>query len=262
METSPRVWIKALRDSHELLDGLAGTLTGDQIRALSYCQDWTVAQVLSHLGSGAEIAGLMLEGALGRSEPPGRDQLTPVWDRWNAKEPYQQAVDALSADAAYVAALEGLSDDELAAIRLSFIGSDFDAAGLVRLRLGEHALHTWDIEVVSDPAARLAPGAADLLIDHAAAFIAPRIGKSAEVAFTARITTTGPDRDYLLAAADKVTMTDWPGDGAPAPDLTVIMPAEALIRLAYGRLDPGHTPAGIAAGAADLDRLRAVFPGF
>jgi hypothetical protein len=38
------------------------------------------------------------------------------------------------------------------------------------------------------------------------------------------------------------------------------LPAEALIRLVYGRLDPDHTPA--VKGDPDvLDRLRRVFPG-
>jgi hypothetical protein len=41
------------------------------------------------------------------------------------------------------------------------------------------------------------------------------------------------------------------------PDL--VLPAEALIRLVYGRLDPEHTPP--VGGTADLDELRRVFPG-
>ena len=40
------------------------------------------------------------------------------------------------------------------------------------------------------------------------------------------------------------------------------MPAEALLRLAYGRLDADHTPPEVVADAADLDRLRSLFPGF
>jgi hypothetical protein len=59
-------------------------------------------------------------------------------------------------------------------------------------------------------------------------------------------------------------MTDWPGDGGAAADgaSEISMPAEALLRLAYGRLDPGHTPAQVQADPADLDQLRAIFPGF
>ena len=56
-------------------------------------------------------------------------------------------------------------------------------------------------------------------------------------------------------------MADWPGDGGGA-DSEVRMPSEALLRLAYGRLDPEHTPAEVTADAADLERLRQVFPGF
>jgi hypothetical protein len=38
------------------------------------------------------------------------------------------------------------------------------------------------------------------------------------------------------------------------------LPAEAFIRLVYGRLDPDHTPT-FRGDAGALDRLRAVFPG-
>jgi hypothetical protein len=40
------------------------------------------------------------------------------------------------------------------------------------------------------------------------------------------------------------------------------MPAEAFVRLVYGRLDPAHTPASITGDPADLDHLRQVFTGF
>jgi hypothetical protein len=38
------------------------------------------------------------------------------------------------------------------------------------------------------------------------------------------------------------------------------LPAEAFLRLVYGRLDPEHTPAGVTENA-HLDVLRPVFPG-
>jgi len=40
------------------------------------------------------------------------------------------------------------------------------------------------------------------------------------------------------------------------------MPAEALLRLAYGRLAPEYTQATVSGDPADLNKLRAVFPGF
>ena len=38
------------------------------------------------------------------------------------------------------------------------------------------------------------------------------------------------------------------------------LPAEALVRLVYGRLDPDHTP--VAADSPSLDEVRGLFPGF
>lgn len=263
MEQDPRVWIAALRGSHERLTALVSGLTPEQLRAQSYDADWTNAQVLSHLGSGAEIAMLMLPGALGQDEPVGREAFEPVWDTWNAKSPDDQAADALAADEKHVQALEQLTDTELAGVSLPFFGMDLDAAGMVRLRLGEHALHTWDIAVFSDPSATVAADAAGLLIDNVPAFLAPRLGKAQDEPFAARIRTTGPDRDYLLTAADSVAMTDWPGDGAAPGEISdVAMPAEALLRLSYGRMDADHTPAQVQADPAALDRLRKIFPGF
>lgn len=261
MESDPRIWIAALRHSHDLLVSLVQPLDADQARGPSYCSDWTIAQVLSHLGSGAEIGLMMLPGALGEAEPGGQEAFPPVWDRWNAKSPDQQVADGLVADERLVHALEQLSDAQLAKIRFPFIGMDLDAAGLVRLRLSEHALHTWDVAASADPAATVAPEAVALLIDNVPEFLAPRLGKPQGEEFRNRIIATEPDRDYLLTVADSVSMTDWPGgDGAGASE--VRLPAEALLRLSYGRLDPGHTPAGVAADPADLDRLRQVFPGF
>jgi len=263
MERDPRVWIATLRNSHERLASLVEPLSPEQLRAQSYDSDWSVAQVLSHLGSGAEISLMSLPAALGQAEPVDRaTAFQPVWDTWNAKSPDEQAADCLAWDEKQVRSLEQLSDEELAGISMPFIGGMvLDATGMVGLRLGEHALHTWDVAVTGDPAATVAPDAVDLLIDNVPGFLAPRLGRVPDVPYRVRIRTSGPDRDYLLIAADPVTMTDWPGDGGGA-DAEISMPSEALLRLAYGRLDPAHTPAGIVADPGYLDRLRLMFPGF
>jgi uncharacterized protein (TIGR03083 family) len=262
MSTDPRAWIAVLRASHDRLAGLVRPLTPEQLRARSFCTDWSVAQVLSHVGSGAEIGLIMLPGALGEGDPAGPEAFQPVWDRWNAKSPDEQAADALAADERQVQTLEQLTDEQLAKIALPFFGMELDAVGLVRLRLGEHALHTWDVAVALDPAATVSPDAVDLLIDNVAQFLAPRLGKAPAEPFAVRITTTSPERDWLLATADNVIVTDYPENGPEVPVSEVVMPAEALLRLAYGRLDPAHTPAAVTADAADLSQLRRIFPGF
>jgi uncharacterized protein (TIGR03083 family) len=263
MESDPRVWIAALRNSHDRLVPLVQSLDAAQVRGPSYASDWTIAQVMSHLGSGAEIAHMMLPVALGEAEPLDGDAFQPVWSVWNAKSPDDQVADGLAADREQVEALEQLTDAELAKIDFPFLGRTLDAAGLVGLRLGEHALHSWDIAVMQDQGARVAPDAVALLVDNVASFIAPRLGKPQGEELRYRVITTGPGRDYLLTVTDSVSMTDWPGDDeAGAGTVVIRMPAEALLRLSYGRMDPDHTPADVAAGPAELERLRRVFPGF
>lgn len=260
MESDPRAWIAALRRSHDRLAGLVASMRPGQLREQSYCTDWSVAQVLSHLGSGAEISLLGLPGALGEAEPISRDAFGPVWDKWNAKSPDDQAGDALAIDEQHVTALEQLTDEQLAGMKLEFFGMHLDAVGIIRLRLGEHSLHTWDVAVHADPAAAVSPDTAALLVDNVPGFLAPRLGKALPEPFAARVTTFGPDRDYLLSSRESVTMTDWPGDGEAVPQ--VRMPAESLLRLAYGRLDSAHTPADVSGDPAALDKLRAIFRGF
>jgi uncharacterized protein (TIGR03083 family) len=262
METDPRAWIATLRRSQERLADLVAALTPEQLRGQSFCTDWTVAQVLSHLGSGAEIGLLMLPAALGETEAPGREQFQPVWDAWNAKSPDEQAADVLTADDRNVRGYEALTDEQLAKISLPFFGMALDAIGLIRLRLGEHTLHTWDVEVFTDPAAAVPADAAALLVDNVPQFLAPRLGKAPADPYAARIRTTDPERDYLLATAENVVMTEYPESGTDVPVGEVTMPAEALIRLAYGRLDEAHTPPSVTGAAADLSQLRSIFPGF
>jgi len=263
VDSDPRTWIATLRESHDKLASLAQPMTAEQVRAKSYCRDWSNAQVLSHLGSGAEIALMMLPGALGEAEPVSRDAFGPVWDEWNAKGPDEQAADALESDEKHVATLEQLSDEHLAAMRLDFFGMQLDAVGVIRLRLGEHVMHTWDIAVMQDPAATVQADAAELLIDNVPQFLAPRLGKPLAEPFAVRITTTGPNRDYLLTSGESVSMTNWTGEGPDGVTVQeVSMPAEALLRLAYGRLDPEHTPAAVSADPDALAKLRTIFPGF
>ena len=270
MSSDPRTWIATLRRSHDRLDKMVRSRTPEQLRAQSYDTDWNVAQVLSHLGSGAEISLMRLPEALGDGEPVSRDAVPAVWSVWNAKSPDEQAADGLAVDEKHVQALEELSDEQLASVDLDFFGlMRLDAVGMVRVRLGEHALHTWDVEVVSDPDATVQQEAVELLIDNVQS-LAPRFGKPAGEPFSVRITTTDPARDYLVTSRESVTMTDWPGeagpvdaDGAALGEVPhVQMPAEALLRLAYGRLDPEHTPAAVSGDVDALNKLRAIFPGF
>jgi uncharacterized protein (TIGR03083 family) len=259
VDNDPRTLIAALRHSHDRLASLAEAISEDFLTHISYAEAWTVAQVFSHLGSGAEITLLMLEAALGG--PPVDQEAAPaIWYTWDAKTPQQQAADSLAADDEHIKRLEGLTGAELARISYEFIGLNLDAAGLVRLRLSEHAVHTWDIAVTVDPEAVVAPDAVELLVPQLA-FLADRTGRVEAGPLRVRLRGTHPEADLLLDVSDKVTLVPWPAGGAET-DGEIATTTEGLLRLGYGRHDTGHAPPVRISGPADLlDRTRAVFPG-
>src|SRR4051812_39634394 len=153
--SSPRAQaqIDALRSSVHRLRDLAAPLTEQQLTGAAYPSEWTVAQVLSHLGSGAVITQRRLEDALAGQDTP--DTFAPsVWDRWNAKSPVAQRDDSLAADAALLARLEALAPDDRARFGSAMGPMTLDFAQFVGMRLSEHAFHTWD---VGSPATRRRP---------------------------------------------------------------------------------------------------------
>ena len=256
METSPDPWIGALRHSHDRLQALVGPLEGAQLEQRSYASEWSIAQVLSHLGSGAEIFGLFLQAGLAGQEPPGRDTFVPIWNAWNAKDPRAQAADALRADEATLERFEALDPEQKVGLRLHLFGMDTDITGVARMRVSEHAVHTWDIAVALDPSATVAPDAVGLLVDtvgQLATWSARPDGKPRRI----RVSTRDPERHFLLETGEAVSLAESDGeDGLPE----LRLPAEAFVRLVYGRLGPAHTPP-VEADGVDLDELRQLFPG-
>jgi uncharacterized protein (TIGR03083 family) len=246
--------LTALRSSAERLRATAMAMDDAQLVGASYANEWTIADVLSHLGSGAVIMLRRLQDARAGTETP--DDFAPaVWDEWNAKSPRAKTDDALAADWALVEALEAVSDEDSATLTFSMGPMTFDLPAIVGLRLNEHVLHAWDVEVALDAAATLASDAVPLVVDNldlTARYTARPIGQPRRIA----LRTTDPSRDVTVSiGADGV---EYAATVSGEPD--VVLPAEALCRLVYGRLDPDHTPA--FTGDADaLDVLRQVFPG-
>jgi hypothetical protein len=143
-------------------------------------------------------------------------------------------------------------------MHLNLYGMEMDAVGLPRTRLAEHAVHAWDIEVALDPTAQVAPDAVALLIDTLD-FIANRAGKPQGKAIRLHVRTSEPERDLSLRVGDEVELVEGADDTA---DGELRIPAEAFLRLVYGRLDSNHAPpVEITAPGVTLDDLRGVFPG-
>ena len=263
MTASPRTdeLLAALHRSHDRLAAVLASVPDEEVTEQSYAAEWTIAQVASHLGSGAEVFGLFLDAGVQHATAPGVEQFSPVWDRWNAAAPVTQAREAVDADAAFLARVGALPDEERERWRLDLFGSEQTLPGLLRMRLGEHALHTWDIAVARDPAATVPEDAAGLVLDGLPG-LAERTGRPADEPLRIDVGSTGPERRWRLELTGSgVRLTAPASDDAPAT-ASLALPAEAFVRLVYGRLDAGHTPAGVRAGGVDLDVLRRTFPGF
>ncbi len=244
----------ALRGSVVHLRTVVNGLSPDQVRQSAYPTEWTIADTLSHLGAGAAIMVRTLEDIVhGRDTDPEFNQ--SVWDEWNAKDPDAKAADALTADRALVDRIDDLDDAQRSAFRYEMGPLSVDLAGFVGLRLNEHVVHTWDVEVTVDPTAVLPPDAAGVIIDRLG-LIVGFAGRPVGRERTVHVTTSGPDRGITMAlGVDAVEMALC----APVDEPDLELPTEAFIRLVYGRLDPDHTPPSVKGGV--LDELRQVFPG-
>jgi uncharacterized protein (TIGR03083 family) len=239
--------VAVVRASHERLRGLLGGLDESGLRGRSYDDDWSIADVASHLGSQAEIFDSWLTAGLSAGTATDLDP-QPIWDRWNAKSPADQAADYVTATDALLDRLSALPAD--AGFALDFYGSQLDLPGFVLMRVNEQALHTWDIAVALDPAATVLPDAVAALVDTAAPDIAGRSGTATPGAAPVVVATTDPARTYRVTLDPSVALTQVDDE----PDLT--LPAETFLRLVAGRLD--ETPNE----PAPLTRLRDTFPGF
>jgi uncharacterized protein (TIGR03083 family) len=259
----------ALRASHERLAGILSSLSDSQLDGRSYDSDWTVAQVASHLGSGAEIFGRFVECGVARTSAADVE-FQPVWDAWNAKSPRAQAGDLLAADRALLDQIRMMDADTRQRWHLEFFGMRHDITSLLRMRLAEHALHTWDIAVGLRPSETVAPDAVELVIDNLAGLV-ERSGKTQAGVPPVRVVTTNPARAFVLELNDtparlrpasEQSPTRLPLASKQSPTMASLrLPAEAFVRLVYGRLDPDHTPDGSYTDGTDLDTLRRAFPG-
>lgn len=246
--------LEALRASVEDLRALAARLDDAELVAASYCSEWVIADVFSHLGSGAVITERALHDAVAGTPTPA-DFNQSVWDEWNAKTPRSQVDDALAADRAALEAFEAVGEEQRSALTFSMGPMSLDFATFVGMRLNEHVLHTWDVAAAFDGTAQLLDVAVPSVVDNLA-MIAGFVAKPTGESRTITVRTTDPSRDVTITASpDSVT---YESTASGSPDL--VLPAEAFCRLVYGRLDPDHMPA-VTGDPAALDMLRQVFSG-
>ncbi|MET3961825.1 uncharacterized protein (TIGR03083 family) [Marmoricola sp. OAE513] len=254
--------IDALRHENDVLTALAATFTDAQLTGPSGASEWTVAQVLSHLGSGSEISLAGFQAALGERDVPGDDFNPSVWARWDAMSPTEQRDGFLEHNRILTEALESLTPEqhESVEVPIGFLPAPLSIAGAAGLRLNEVAHHSWDVRVAVDPEAGLLDSSAAVLPEHlrgGLGFLLGFIGK-ADV-LDERVVLAVDGADYSLVIDDSVSL----GAAGDAATATFAGSPEAAQRLITGRLGAAYTPESVTVtGNVTLDQLRQVFPGF
>ncbi|MER7006802.1 maleylpyruvate isomerase family mycothiol-dependent enzyme [Dactylosporangium sp. NPDC000555] len=264
MSTRADLAIAALRQGHDDLSALVAGLTADQLTGPSAASEWDVSQVISHLGSGAEINLEVVRASLEGGPAPDFEFNKGVWARWDGMTPQERQEAFPEANRRLVEAYEALTPQRRAEHRIDvgWMPEPVDVATSALLRLTEFAYHDWDVRVAFDPSAALAPEAATLISERVEGLLgwiakpANLDGRTADL--FVRLTDTGETLGLHLA--DPVALT---AEAPAAPDGELSLTLEAWLRLAAGRLKPEYTPADVRiSGPITLDDLRAVFPGF
>ncbi|MET8853631.1 maleylpyruvate isomerase family mycothiol-dependent enzyme [Amycolatopsis sp. NPDC004625] len=249
--------VAALRAEHDVLAELARTLTDDQLAATSGAAEWTVAQVFSHLGSGAEIGRAPIAKAAG--ETVAEEDHRTIWDRWDASAPRAQVEGFLEHNSRWLDTVEALTPEQRSSltVELGFLPEPVPLVTALGMRLSEVANHSWDVRVAFDPEAGVDAGSAGLLVELLTGplgFLLGFFGKAAELPEPVSVAVPGA----ALVIDDAIAVVD----DLEAPSATFEGPAEAFVRLLSGRLKAPYDQGVSVEGSVNLDDLRRVFPGF
>lgn len=249
--------IAALRSEHDSLAGFVSTLTDAQLGTASGADQWAVSDVLSHLGSGAEITRAPI--AIAAGENVQREDNQTVWDRWDAASPRDQAAGFVERNTQWIETVEALTPEQRASLQvdLGFLPEPVPLVTALGMRLNEIANHSWDARVAFDPAAEVAPEPAAVLVDVYAgpmSFLVGFIAKPAELSRSVSVAIPGGTLVVgdTVAIEPDTTSSTATFHGAPG----------TFVRLLNGRLKPPYDQGATVDGDITLDDLRRVFPGY
>lgn len=236
----------------------------------SYCANWKNYQVISHLGSGAELFQKSLETALDGKEAVTPEGRQAVWGHFDSLAPeavYPEFRDRMDKLMAY---LEALPDSKHNEIIPTFAGN-LPLPRALLTRLNEVALHVWDIQVKHNPKLTLNDESAALLLP----MVVDRLPNRAKREGLDELHGSPVSFDLSGAASRQFTLS--PGaeqasveDGLASNALfTVKMSAEAFERMVAGRqpIQDAVTSgqAQVSANPANMGAypsLNKIFPGY
>lgn len=249
--------IAALRHEHDVLVALLPNLPDAVLEQPSGASEWTVAQALSHLGSGAEITRKPV--ALAAGESVDEEDNEAVWARWDSSSPADQAAGFVRHDTAYLETAEGLTPEqrETLSVDLGFLPEPVPLVVALGMRLNEVANHSWDVRAGLDPAAEVTEQSAAVLVElfqGPLAFLLGFSAKPGEVSEPVRLAAPGGG----VLVDEGVTVVAEAAD----PTATLVGAPGATVRLLTGRLRTPYDAAVSVSGNVSLDDLRRVFPGY
>jgi uncharacterized protein (TIGR03083 family) len=224
----------------------------------SYCADWLVFQVVSHLGSGARIGRMRLQAWTDHREPVSREEMQTVWSHFDSLRPNQMLAAYTEAAGEYLAEVAALPDDVGAREVDGFAGRR-PLYGYQLSRLWELVCHAWDVYVARDRQARLAPDAVALLATLLQYVSIPVDQQRAAALAEQRVELRVIDSRLVYAldlSGQRPRLVPGP---ASSPTTVIEGPADELVRFVSGRhFVPGTTPL-LRASSGDLAAVKRAF---
>jgi uncharacterized protein (TIGR03083 family) len=231
--------------------------------APSWCEGWSVRDVLSHLTEGTERFHRQTRAALDGQPTPefSTEERNARRATVKAMPPAQMLAELERRNNVFWDDVEARSDDALSrpAVALG-PGRQLSALQVAQLRLNEFVLHGWDVAEASDRAARLDPEAAALVLDYNLANAA-RMAKAPaleglDTTYLCEVSGPGGGPVTIACRGGKAEVTRG---AAGRADITLRLPSETLSRLLWGRvgLDQALADGTIQVGG-DVERVRAL----
>ncbi|MFI5613196.1 maleylpyruvate isomerase family mycothiol-dependent enzyme [Amycolatopsis sp. NPDC051903] len=256
-----RTWLAALTTSSERLVKAVIDLSSETLDRPSATGDWTIAQVLSHLGSAAEICTTLVQrGIEGDLTGPDAELVKPVWQRWDTMTGPAQREAWFEVDLRHRELLGSLDAEQLGSVRVPYFAGLLTVGEYAGYRLSEQSVHAWDIEVALDSAARIPISEVVLLWERLDLVVTRfRSGEVLERLAPRQLAVQLPDLEgpHTLDLGEELHLTAEPTAASAG---TLSGSAEEMLRLVYGR---NRAEDGLdVTGDVTLEQLRALFPGY
>jgi uncharacterized protein (TIGR03083 family) len=257
----------ALRNEIDVLDAYLQGLTAFQWDGPTASADWNVRKVVSHLGSGADLHLRSLRTSLERVPAVTAEERQGVWGYFDSLTPDLLLPEFENRSRAYLDAIDKLSVEEgQDRLMQSFLG-ETPVVNFVQTRLGETALHSWDIRVGLDATARLLADTVRAHFPQVLDTLTRRSKAEARAALDGTrygLEVFGPlETRFTLDVTHEALQVS---EGLNEPHVTLRLSAEAFVRLHAGRLPLERAEsAGEVLVDGDRDRalrLNELFAGF